>query len=560
MLYLGEYIQMTMKESLTILPLWVCVLTFCGRQGVIDESLDLAESCLTERPDSALSILEAMDSTRFDSKSQNARYALLKSIALDKSYIDRSDDSLVNIAVNYYRHRHNSAYKFKSYYYQARIYQNAGEMDKAMESLVRAENIRSKSIQAADVARLHFAKAQICLSRYDLNGQLKELRDAANYSKICENGNNYIFATLSQANTYLILDDYERTDSCLSIIEQHQNLSYLNRLNKTGIQLLHSYKTDSSKEELEENCLDYISSAKDKSDLDWKLIAQVYNKTGKTELAKEALDRYAQDNNGSLGDYYFYLLATIQQAQGEYAEAYRNMAIYSHLSDSLNLVRINQEVKSAQKSYEASIVIIKQRVSFGIIASILALVVALCIRYHLRVKEKEKRLRQHIEEIKEEYEELSVIKDKFKPVENIVSDLDCHDSSGRDALIQNIIEARIKSLVAFLNKDIPDSLSRSGGSLDELLNNREQVTGNIGLIYAIYYPHFVAALAECDLSASEIGYCCLLVMGLKTSELPKVINYSNAYNISSRLRTKLGLTADDGTLSAWLKKVFAEKH
>lgn len=32
-------------------------------------------------------------------------------MALDKSYIDRSDDSLVNIAVNDYRHRHNSAYK-----------------------------------------------------------------------------------------------------------------------------------------------------------------------------------------------------------------------------------------------------------------------------------------------------------------------------------------------------------------------------------------------------------------------------------------------------------------
>lgn len=64
-------------------------------------------------------------------------------MALDKSYIDRSDDSLVNIAVNYYRHRHNSAYKFKSYYYQARIYQNAGEMDKAMESLVRSESIQA---------------------------------------------------------------------------------------------------------------------------------------------------------------------------------------------------------------------------------------------------------------------------------------------------------------------------------------------------------------------------------------------------------------------------------
>lgn len=290
-----------MRYLLTISFL-ICVLTFCGRQDVVTESLDRAESCMSDRPDSALAILEALDSTQFNSRRQNARYALLKSIALDKNYIDRTDDSLVNIAVNYYRHRRNAPYKFKSYYYQARIYQNAGQMDKAMESLVRAEHIR-KNIPAEDLARLHFVKAQVGLSRYNLTEQLKELRSAANYSKICGNDNNYIFATLSQANTYLILDDYERADSCLNMIEHIRNLSYLNQLNKIGVQLLYSYKVDSSKDDLEEKCRDYINSAMDKSDLDWKLISQVYDKTGKTELAKEALDRYAQENSGNLRNF-----------------------------------------------------------------------------------------------------------------------------------------------------------------------------------------------------------------------------------------------------------------
>lgn len=105
-----------MRYLLTISFL-ICVLTFCGRQDVVTESLDRAESCMSDRPDSALAILEALDSTQFNSRRQNARYALLKSIALDKNYIDRTDDSLVNIAVNYYRHRRNALYKFKSYYY-----------------------------------------------------------------------------------------------------------------------------------------------------------------------------------------------------------------------------------------------------------------------------------------------------------------------------------------------------------------------------------------------------------------------------------------------------------
>lgn len=163
---------MTMKYSLTILPFLICVLTFCGRQDVITESLDRAESCMADRPDSALTIIAALDSTHFNSKSQKARYALLKSMALDKNYIDRTDDSLVNVAVNYYRHRCNPAYKFKSYYYQARIYQNADQLDKAMASLVRAEHVEKKHIEASDLARLHIAKSRILIERYDYSDEL----------------------------------------------------------------------------------------------------------------------------------------------------------------------------------------------------------------------------------------------------------------------------------------------------------------------------------------------------------------------------------------------------
>lgn len=99
-----------MKNVLTI-SILTCVLTFCGRNQAVDESLDRAESCMSASPDSALAILESIDSLHFDSRSQNARYALLKSIALDKNYIDKTDDSLINIAVSYYRHRLNAPYK-----------------------------------------------------------------------------------------------------------------------------------------------------------------------------------------------------------------------------------------------------------------------------------------------------------------------------------------------------------------------------------------------------------------------------------------------------------------
>lgn len=548
-----------MKNVLTV-SILISVLTFCGRNQAVDESLDRAESCMSASPDSALAILESIDSIHFDSRSQNARYALLKSIALDKNYIDRTDDSLVNIAVSYYRHRRNAPYKFKSYYYQARIYQNAGLMDKAMESLVCAEHIRSNKVSAEDLARLYFAKAQIYFSRFDLSGELDELREAAKYSEISGNDNNYVSATLSQANTYLILRDYHKLDSCLTIVNQHTDLSYQNHLKMLDIKLLYSLNVDSSVEALKADCERYINYAQSESDLDWKIIAQVYIKIGETELSRDALCRYIQ-NGGDINDEaYYYLLASVQKSQEEYVNAYESIIRYAKLSDSLDLVKINQEVKSVKNNYENNITIIKQRILFVTIVIILIIVILLCLFIYRKFRKRELSLRLQYDEIKVEYDELSALMEKLKPIEKFMDTLEKDNNDEHNAQVQRIIEMRVKALAAFLNRDMPDSLSKATVTLEELLNNREKVTVSIGLIYAIYFPRFVSKLTDCGLTASEIGYCCLLIIGLKTVELPKVINYSNAYNISSRLRTKLGLTTEDGTLSAWVKRTFNESR
>ena len=54
-------------------------------------------------PDSALQLLKTIDSKHLVTKEGKARYALLYSQALDKNYIDVTEDSLINIAVEYYK-------------------------------------------------------------------------------------------------------------------------------------------------------------------------------------------------------------------------------------------------------------------------------------------------------------------------------------------------------------------------------------------------------------------------------------------------------------------------
>ena len=93
--------------------------------------------------------------------------------------------------------------------------------------------------------------------------------------------------------------------------------------------------------------------------------------------------------------------------------------------------------------------------------------------------------------------------------------------------------------------------------LEDLTADKNTVTDSIGMLYAMYHPNFVLKLEEYGLTASEVGFCCLLVLGLKTSELSMVVNKSNTYNICSRIRAKLKLEHNSGKLSNWLTDLYA---
>ena len=124
--------------------LWLALLLgFCSctdKQGLAD-TLHRAEALMNEYPDSALQLLRALPVADMHQAGNRARYALLYSQALDKNYIDETNDSLINIAVAYYRTTDDVRSKFLAFYYQGRIYTNAGELHKAMLAYTEAEQL-----------------------------------------------------------------------------------------------------------------------------------------------------------------------------------------------------------------------------------------------------------------------------------------------------------------------------------------------------------------------------------------------------------------------------------
>ncbi len=127
-----------MRKSLFIVLIG-CLFASCidgSRQLVL---LQEAEARMQEHPDSALAILQQVDRTSLRSRYGKARYALLYSQALDKNYIDETNDSLILIAVDYYQEHGDEREKMLAYYYLGRVQYNDQAYQSAIISFLKAE-------------------------------------------------------------------------------------------------------------------------------------------------------------------------------------------------------------------------------------------------------------------------------------------------------------------------------------------------------------------------------------------------------------------------------------
>ncbi|MEE0195445.1 MAG: hypothetical protein UEP29_07350 [Phocaeicola massiliensis] len=100
---------------LTILLLLAC--TACDRSARhVTEHLSQAEELIWTTPDSALHILESISTSRHLTGKEQADYALLLSLAQYRCYIPVSSDSLINLAVEYYKDKNDADKKGAAFY------------------------------------------------------------------------------------------------------------------------------------------------------------------------------------------------------------------------------------------------------------------------------------------------------------------------------------------------------------------------------------------------------------------------------------------------------------
>ena len=114
--------------------------------------LDNAEAHLDVHPDSAFVALDSLDRRQLNTPELRARHALLYSIALEKCGISIMNDSIINIAVNYYSNKGDKEAADKALQWREKILESAGNIE--LTDTLQRQNSRIIQERYADKLEL----------------------------------------------------------------------------------------------------------------------------------------------------------------------------------------------------------------------------------------------------------------------------------------------------------------------------------------------------------------------------------------------------------------------
>lgn len=545
-----------MKRLLVFLLCASAVFLSC-KDNQVESVLTSAEISMNDKPESSLEVLESIDKDLLSTRKQKAKYALLYSMALDKNYIDIKEDSIIAPAVEYYECHGSKEERFLCNYYHARIYENAGDNENALLYAAKAESVDTSRVSAESKCLLYSMKGRVYFDARKLINAIDSYKLACEYSLKAAKYRHYANYCLRLADVYMYNHDMSNLDRYIKWAGEYR--SYF------GLFEIHSYSrlillSMMENEADMQKCIDYIENyIKDYPQYDmiqWHVIAKAYLFAGYPKKAFDMLDKYAKYYDVSSNISYYGNLSDVLEELGDYERALNAQKIFAELVKEEDVKRHRSDIEVVEDRYRNELVQTRQRHYMSYAISISIFLITLLLYMNIKWKVQREHNKRELEELQQEYAALVSLKERMDGSYQYLSG-QIAKQSHTDQELMKVLGQRIKSLAAFLQKPIPDSLSKVASQIDDLKKNKNYIVDSIGLLYAVTYPDFISDLRAYGLTSSEIGYCCLYLLGLNIPEAGEVIGkVSSVYNVNSSIRKKIGITGTN--LDKWLINRFTE--
>ena len=355
----------------------VVLLVSCNRNTPILEQMNMAENLMNTKPDSALTLLKNIPVTNIKGKEITARYALLKSMALDKNYIDTTTFDVLQPAIDYYLKKGSPDEKLRTYYYQGRIYQNQGDDDSAMQSFLNGRDLKQVVTDSLLLAHTLVAQGTLYLKQYKINEFVQNNIEAARLYGAIGKGIFEIKSYTNALDGYVMLNNQSPADSLLSICIP------LVQKNPDGeVYLFTSLLTYTIKFSSTDELKSFLDKYQDlELSKDETLnFARGYSKIGEQDKALNFLSRINPGTSDLDSLKYAVIKIEILEKQGKYEQALNLYRNYSAMLERYQSKLLSQDLLFSDKKHQLEIENIRNiqnrdRIIWAVLCGIFALTI-----------------------------------------------------------------------------------------------------------------------------------------------------------------------------------------
>ena len=526
------------------------------------EELNKAEQLMTEAPDSAEKILNAIPRRNLKSRAQKARFALLYSQAMDKCYIDTDNDSLISVAVNYYSKRGSDHEKALAYYYESVVYRNAKNTDAQVASLVKAQKYAENTEDPFLKGLIYSKLGQLYYAQFQFSESAELFRNAADAFDRANSPRNKMRSLGNLSNALHHMDNTQEEN--IAAMKEALNIAKAlnDNANATIIEsdILTATNGWGSNEMLRnEKALFANREHYTKSEFA-RLLCNHHERLGNIDSLKYYLtEQIKYDTIRTLFDCgAIARLSRLCEDQGDFTEALKYEKMYAKAHDSLkNIERKNivEELEQKYKTKEISLEkesLRKQQTLIICIGILVALILISVIVWIIKSS------RNALAKQREEYEsyitqydtQCRQLQEQYDMLSNKVGVYTTEQGEFGVKLIE-LLKNRLSSLrtlaelaykygekntQTFYNKfqeHIMLSKNKNEEFIDEILEVANVLNNGVITYLTQNYP---------ELSKFELSYCGLVAMGFTPESIRILYNHTHIhslYTIRGRIKSKL---------------------
>ena len=452
----------------TLIFLSLLLLVGCSMNSRLDHIAGLID----EHPSEALALLDSISQPQLGSPRLRARYALLRSAALNKNYITADSDSIIAPAVMWYIQHGTPEEKGAMHYYYGWVLYDMERFDGAAVAFTEARNNLERS---SDLFLKGLSTRMLAVTNnktYNSSDNLPLLEEARALFVECGK-ERYVYDTdLLIAQHYNNTLDYEKADSVYTSLEQRMEGDTLLLSNcwKQHARLLANGLEDYPRSYALFN--QAIQAGAKLSSEDWLAYAVACYDAGEKGIAKEVI-RQVDDLGGSEAQVYN-TLYRINVKEGNYLEALENQEKAYSLQDSVVLASMKQSSIKAQRDYyEETSARLNERTKYQrtVLLLLLAVFILSLVSFFFFLSRRKAKYQEELTRLAEIASQTEALLNETAAEKDSFKARYIQKFKGQFALLQHIAET---SLTAKKRTDSQEYLLKKLAELEKLVSDDSQ--------------------------------------------------------------------------------------